>query len=48
MSEVEMLCDDLAIIHNGKILFNDNMQVFKAQMKADNITEEFIRIVEQN
>lgn len=48
MSEVDLLCDDLAIIHKGNILFNDTMQNFKAQMKTENITEEFIRIVEQN
>jgi len=45
MSEVDLLCDDLAIIHNGKILFNDTMQNFRKQMKTESLTEEFIRIV---
>lgn len=45
MSEVDLLCDDLAIIHQGKLLFNDSMEAFKASMQADNLTAEFIRIV---
>lgn len=45
MSEVDLLCDDLAIIHQGKLLFNDTMEEFKASMQAENLTAEFIRIV---
>ncbi|MDX2361627.1 MAG: ATP-binding cassette domain-containing protein [Crocinitomicaceae bacterium] len=45
MSEVDLLCDDLAIIHKGKMLFNGTMDEYKAQMQAENITAEFIRIV---
>ena len=45
MSEVDLLCDDLGIIHNGKILFNDTMENFRNQMQTDNLTEEFIHIV---
>lgn len=48
MSEVDLLCDDLAIIHNGRILFNDTMENFRKQMHTDNLTEEFIHIVNQN
>lgn len=48
MSEVDLLCDDLGIIHNGKILFNDTMENFREQMKTDNLTEEFIRIVTES
>lgn len=48
MSEVDLLCDDLAIIHKGKLLFNGSMQEFKGQMKAENLTAEFIRIVNDN
>ena len=47
MSEVDLLCDDLAIIHQGKLIFNDTMEAFRANMKADNLTAEFIRIVEE-
>lgn len=45
MSEVDLLCDDLAIIHQGKLLFNNTMEEFKASMQAENLTAEFIRIV---
>lgn len=45
MSEVDLLCDDLAIIHKGRILFNDTMENFRKEMKTENLTEEFIRVV---
>ena len=45
MSEVDLLCDDMAIIHKGKMLFNGTMNEFKSQMQAENLTAEFIRIV---
>jgi len=45
MSEVDLLCDDLAIIHKGKMLFTGTMDEYKEQMQAENITSEFIRIV---
>lgn len=45
MSEVDLLCDDMAIIHKGKMLFNGTMMDFRNNMKAENLTAEFIRIV---
>jgi sodium transport system ATP-binding protein len=45
MSEVDLLCDDLAIIHKGNMLYNGTMENFKNEMQADNLTAEFIRIV---
>ena len=45
MSEVDLLCDDMAIIHKGKMLFDGTMDEFKVQMQAENLTAEFIRIV---
>ncbi len=45
MSEVDLLCDDLAIIHKGQMLYNGTMKDFKTNMQAENITAEFIRIV---
>lgn len=47
MSEVDLLCDDLAIIHKGKILYNDTMENFRASMTTDNLTKEFIHIINQ-
>lgn len=48
MSEVDLLCDDMAIIHKGKMLFNGTMHEFKKDMLADNLTAEFIRIVNES
>lgn len=48
MSEVDLLCDDLAIIHNGKLLFNGEMENFRKQMHESNLTAEFIRIINES
>lgn len=48
MSEVDLLCDDLAIIHKGKMVFEGTMEDFRNQMQAPNLTAEFIRIITEN
>lgn len=48
MGEVDMLCDDLAIIDHGKMLFQGTMSDFRENMKSENITAEFIRIVNES
>lgn len=48
MSEVDLLCDDLAIIHKGKLLYNNTMENFRNEMLAPNLTAEFIRIIKDN
>ncbi len=48
MSEVDLLCDDLAIIHKGKIIYQDTMENFRLNMKTENITMEFIRLVTES
>lgn len=48
MSEVDLLCDDLAIINKGTLLYRDTMESFRNQMQTPSLTEEFIRIVNQN
>ena len=48
MSEVDLLCDDLAIIHKGKVIFNDTFLNFKNQMQTENLTTEFIHLIHQN
>lgn len=45
MSEVDLLCDDLAIINKGKLLYQGTMKEFRGNMQAENLTAEFIRIV---
>ena len=47
MSEVDLLCDDLAIVHKGQLKYNGQMSDFRQHMEASNLTEEFIRIVQR-
>jgi len=48
MSEVDLLCDDLAIIHKGKIIYSNTMENFRLEMKSENLTKEFIRLVNES
>lgn len=48
MSEVDLLCDELAIIHKGKIVHSGTMEDFRATMQTENLTAEFIRIINEN
>ncbi|MAJ45107.1 MAG: ABC transporter ATP-binding protein [Candidatus Marinimicrobia bacterium] len=43
--EIKLLCDDLAIIHNGKLFFNGTFKNFINQMKAKTLEDEFIRLI---
>ncbi len=45
MGEVSLLSDDMAIIHKGKLIFNDTFENFLGQMESKSIEDEFIRIV---
>jgi sodium transport system ATP-binding protein len=47
MSEVDLLCDELAIVHKGQLKYNGLMSDFRQNMEASNLTEEFIRIVQR-
>jgi len=47
MSEVDLLCDELAIVHKGQLKYNGPMSDFRQNMEASNLTEEFIRIVQR-
>lgn len=44
MSEVNMLSDDLAIIHKGKMIYNNTFEQFKSGMQEATLEDEFIRI----
>jgi len=46
MSEVDLLCDDLAIIHKGQLKYASTMEDFRSQMQSNTLTEEFIRVVQ--
>jgi len=47
MSEVELLCDDLVILHKGSAIYNGTMDSFKGQMTTKSLTEEFIQLIEK-
>lgn len=47
MSEVDLLCDDLAIIHKGKICYSNTMEAFRTTMVKTNLTEAFIDVINQ-
>lgn len=46
MSEVSILSDDLAIIHNGELLYDGTYKEFEANMQSKSLADEFIRLVE--
>lgn len=48
MSEVDLLCDDIAIVHKGKLLMQSTMDEFRSKMTSDSLTQEFINIVHQS
>lgn len=45
MGEVKLLCDDIAIIHEGKLYFNGTLGEFEDQMTQDSFEDEFIHLV---
>jgi len=47
MGEVSLLSDDLAIIHRGRLLYNDTYDAFIRVMKTKSLEDEFIRRVEE-
>ena len=46
MGEVDQLCDDLALIHRGRILYDGTYDAFKREMQASSFEDEFIRRIE--
>jgi len=47
MSEVDLLCDDLAIMHKGKIVYASTMEAFRGNMNETSLTGSFINIIHQ-
>ena len=45
MGEVKLLCDDIAIIHNGRLFFCGSRTDFETQMTHDSYEDEFIHLV---
>lgn len=47
MSEVELLCDDLAIIHKGRVIQSSTYEAFKQNMQSESLVGEFIRVIKE-
>ena len=47
MTEAEILCDRVAIIHNGKILACDNLNGLKDQTGRQSLVDVFFTLIEQ-
>ena len=47
MGEVNLLSDDLAIVHRGKLCYNGTYDDFKQQSQSDSLEQEFIRHLEE-
>ena len=45
MGEVKLLCDDIGIIHNGKMYFNGTLSTFESQMTKPSFEDEFVYLV---
>ncbi len=45
MGEVKLLCDDIGIIHNGKMYFNGKLAEFEKQMTQTSFEDEFVYLV---
>ncbi|NER15207.1 ATP-binding cassette domain-containing protein [Leptobacterium flavescens] len=45
MSEVDLLCDDLAIISKGSLIYNNSMDAFREEASGQSLTATFIDIV---
>jgi len=47
MDEVNMLADDLGLLHEGELLYDDTYDHFADEMQADTLEDEFIRRIEE-
>ena len=47
MGEVNLLSDDLAIIHKGKLCYNGTYEAFRQDSQSDSLEAEFIRYLEE-
>jgi len=45
LGEIQSLCDDLAVIHKGKLFFNGTYEEFESQKQTETLEDEFIRLV---
>ena len=46
MGEVPLLCDDIAIIHKGRLYFKGTKEEFEASMTQETYEDEFVHLVQ--
>ncbi len=46
MSEVDLLCDELAIIHQGRLIYASDMDTFRLTAGSQSLTAAFIQLVQ--
>lgn len=46
LEEIEALCDRIAVIHKGNIIFEGKTEVMKEQTQKENIEDAFIALIE--
>lgn len=46
LEEIEALCDRIAVIHKGNIIFEGKIEVMKEQTQKENIEDAFIALIE--
>lgn len=46
LEEIEALCDRIAVIHKGNIIFEGKIETMKEQTKKENIEDAFIALIE--
>lgn len=48
LTEAELLCDRVAIIHDGKILACDTIEGLKAETQHDTLVDVFVQLIQQH
>lgn len=48
LEEIEALCDRIAVIHKGNIIFEGKIEEMKEQTQKENIEDAFIALIEGN
>ena len=48
LSDIEEICDDMAIIHDGKIIFSGKPKEFLSKNKGENLERAFLEAINSN
>jgi ABC-2 type transport system ATP-binding protein len=48
LSDIDEICDRIAILHGGKIIFVGNSDILKKEQKTDNLEKSFIQSIDSS